>query len=458
MENTEKRPKRRGTAQQAVLPVELQRVNLNAAGIDVGADSYFVAVPEGRDEALVKKFGVFTRDMVELGDWLEQCGVTAVAMESTGVYWIPLYEYLERRGFEVKLVDARRVKNVPGRKSDVLDCQWIQYLHMMGLLDAAFRPSDEICTLRGYMRQREMLVECYTMHVQHMQKALTQMNLRLPNVVSDITGVTGMKIIKAILAGERDPHVLSGYREPQCRKSREAIALALEGNYRDEHLLALKQATELYEFYQQKILECEKALLAALQQRASHTDKEPPPSNKPLRAKDRVRAGVDVRRELYRQTGVDLFQISGLGADTLLTVTSEVGLDMTPWKSEKNFGSWLGLCPGTKISGGKVLSNRSKRSRNRAAKAFRMAASTLRNSQTALGAFYRRIKSRVGAAKAITATAHKIAKIYYRLLKYGEAYTELGAEAYEMQYQERRLKALQKQATKFGYTLTLTPV
>ena len=250
----------------------------------------------------------------------------------------------------------------------------------------------------------------------------------------------------------------SGHREPQCRKSREAIALALEGNYRDEHLLALKQATELYEIYQQKILECEKALLAALQQRASHTDKEPPPSNKPLRAKDRVRAGVDVRRELYRQTGVDLFQISGLGADTLLTVTSEVGLDMTPWKSEKNFGSWLGLCPGTKISGGKVLSNRSKRSRNRAAKAFRMAASTLRNSQTALGAFYRRIKSRVGAAKAITATAHKIAKIYYRLLKYGEAYTELGAEAYEMQYQERRLKALQKQATKFGYTLTPTPV
>jgi transposase len=429
-------------------------VNLNAAGVDVGASSYFVAVPEGRDPVAVREFGVFTRDMQELGDWLEQCGISAVAMESTGVYWIALYEYLDRRGFEVKLVDARRVKNVPGRKSDVLDCQWIQYLHMMGLLEAAFRPADDICTLRGYMRQREMLVECYAMHVQHMQKALSQMNLRLANVVSDITGVTGMKIIKAIVAGERDPQVLSQHRAGGCRRTSAEIARSLEGNYREEHLLALKQAVELYEFYQQKIQECEKALVAALQLRTTRTEEEPPASAKRLRAKDHKRAGVDVRHELYRQTGVDLFQVPGLGADTLLTITSEVGMDMTPWNSEKHFGSWLGLCPGTEISGGRVLSNRSKRTRNRSAKAFRLAASTLRNSQTALGAFYRRIKARVGPAKAITATAHKIAKIYYRLLKYGEAYAELGAAAYEQQYQQRRLKALKRQATKLGYTLT----
>ena len=446
--------KRQGSEPAAGLPVELRRIKVDAAGIDEGGDSYYVAVPEGRDTVTVKKFGVFTRDMQTLGDWLAQCRIRAVAMESTGVYWTALYEYLEARGFEVKLVDARRVKNVPGRKSDVLDCQWIQYLHMMGLLEAAFRPADEICTLRGFMRQREMLVECYAMHIQHMQKALAQMNLRLANVVSDITGVTGMKIIKAILKGERDPKVLSSYREPQCRRSREEIALSLEGNYREEHLLALKQAVELYEFYQEKIAECEKAHVAALQRRASATDQEPPSSHKPLRAKDRVRGGVDVRHELYRLTGVDLFQIPGLGADTLLTLTSEVGTDMNPWKSEKQFGSWLGLCPGTNITGGKVISNRSKRSSNRAAKAFRMAASTLRQSQTALGVFYRRIKARVGAPKAITATAHKIAKIYYRLLKYGEAHVEQGAAAYEQQYHERRLKAFKRQAKKLGFTLT----
>ena len=435
------------------LPAHLRHINLNAAGIDIGSDRHLVAVPEGRDDVSVRQFGAFTSDLHEIADWLGHCGVTTVAMESTGIYWIPLFELLERRGFEVKLVDARHVKNVSGRKSDVLDCQWLQQLHTYGLLQGAFRPPDEICVLRSYMRQKEMLTQASSMHIQHMQKALTQMNLLLHNVVSDITGVTGMKIIKAILAGERDPNILALNRDKGCRNSEETIAASLVGNYRDDHMFALKQAVELYETYQAKIAECEAALVKHLGEQPDITDDQPPPPGKTIRPRERMRAGVDVREKLFKMTGVDLFAIPGLAADTLLTLASEVGFDMTPWKTEKHFSSWLGLCPGTKISGGKALDRRTKQNSNRAAQAFRMAASSLARSQTALGAFFRRMKSRTDASRAITATAHKIARIYYLMLTRGTAYVEAGQQAYEQQFKERRIRAIKKQARCLGYQL-----
>jgi len=435
------------------LPAQLQHINLNAAGIDIGSERHMVAVPEGRDEVSVREFGTFTADLEALAAWLKKCGITTVAMESTGVYWIPLFEVLERRGFEVKLVDARHVKNVSGRKSDVLDCQWIQQLHTYGLLAGAFRPPDEVCVLRSYLRQREMLTQTASMHIQHMQKALQQMNLLLHNVVSDITGVTGMKIMKAILAGERDPRVLARNRHEGCKNSSATIAKSLVGNYREEHLFALRQAVELYEMYQAKIADCDQAIVKQLEKQPDVTDDGPPPPDKPIQARDRLRDGADVRELIFKKSGVDLFAIPGLAADTLLTLASEVGFDMTPWKTEKHFSSWLGLCPGTKRSGGKVLDAKTKRNPNRAAQAFRMAASSLYASRTALGAFHRRVKARTGGQQAVTATAHKIARIYYAMLTNGTSYVELGQQAYEQRYKQRRVDHLNRQAKSLGFQL-----
>src|SRR5882672_8680989 len=435
------------------LPKQLQHINLNAAGIDIGSERHLVAVPEGSAEVTVREFGAFTGDLNGLADWLQQCGVTTVAMESTGVYWIPLFELLERRGFEVKLVDARHVKNVTGRKSDILDCQWIQQLHTYGLLAGAFRPPDEICVLRSYLRQREMLTQSASMHIQHMQKALQQMNLLLHNVVSDITGVTGMKIIKAILAGERDPRVLARNRNQRCHNTAATIAKSLVGNYREEHLFALRQAVDLYETYQAKIADCNQTIIKQVERQPDISNDDPPTPEKQVQARDRIRDGVDVRDLLFKKSGVDLFAIPGLAADTLLTLASEVGFDMTPWKTEKHFASWLGLCPGTKISGGKVLNKKTKRNPNRAAQAFRMAAASLYRSQTALGAFYRRIKSRTGGKQAVTATAHKIARIYFAMLTQGSSYVELGQQAYEQRYKERRIDHLKVQAKSLGFQL-----
>lgn len=451
----QRRKKSRKIKSPKGLPKHLRHININAGGIDVGSDRHVVAVPEGRDAVSVREFGTFTADLQAIGDWLEKCGVTTVAMESTGVYWIPLFEVLEQRGFEVKLVDARHVKNVSGRKSDVLDCQWIQQLHTYGLLAGAYRPPDEICTLRGYMRQREILVQAASMHIQHMQKALQQMNVLLHNVVSDITGLTGMTILKAIIGGERDPKRLAENRHENCRNSKETIAKSLEGNFREEHLFALKQALELYEIYQCKIAECEKAIVAQLAKQPDVTDDErPDDGGKPVPSSRRFRGDMDVREKMFKLSGVDLFSIPGLGADTLLTLTSEVGVDMQPWKTVKHFTSWLSLCPGTKISGGKVLSKRTKRNANRAAQAFRMAAASLTRSQNALGAFYRRIRSRSTAIQALTATAHKIARIYYAMLTTRKPYVEAGLHAYEELYKQRRIAALRKQARSLGFELS----
>ena len=444
---------KRKSFQVPKLPAHLQHMNLNAAGIDIGSERHMVAVPEGRDTVSVREFGTFTTDLEALAAWLKQCGVTTVAMESTGVYWIPLFELLERRGFEVKLVDARHVKNVSGRKSDVLDCQWLQQLHTYGLLAGAFRPADEVCVLRSYLRQREMLTQASSMHIQHMQKALQQMNLLLHNVVSDITGVTGMKIIKAILAGERDPRVLARNRDAGCHNTAATIAKSLVGNYREEHLFALRQAVDLYETYQVKIADCNQAIVKQVEKQPNISDDGPPNPDKQIPARDRIREGVDVRDLLFKKSGVDLFAIPGLAADTLLILASEVGFDMTPWKTEKHFASWLGICPGTKKSGGKVLNTKIKRNPNRATQAFRMAAASLYRSQTALGAFHRRIKSRSGGQQAVTATAHKIARIYYAMLSHGTSYVELGQKAYEQRFKERRIDHLKVQAKSLGFQL-----
>jgi transposase len=430
---------------------ELERINHHAAGIDVGSESHFVAVPPESSATPVKQFGVFTRDLYAIADWLQECGVTTVAMESTGVYWVALYEVLEERGFDVKLVDPTKVKNVNGRKTDVLDCQWVQQLHSYGLLASAFRPADEIVVLRGYTRQREMLVKIAASHIQHMQKALQQMNLRLDNVVSDITGETGMKIIKAILAGERDVKKLGEMRDYRCHASAEEIAESLVGNYRQEHLFSLKQAVELFEVYQTKILECEGEMEKYLKSLPHKREDDPPPLPE---GEKRNLLSFNVRNEAWKLMGVDLFRVKGLNSETVLRITSEVGVDVASrFPTEKHFASWLGLSPNTKKSGVKVLSSKTKTSSNRAAAAFRQAAVSVERTDSELGAFYRRKKAHIGPAKAVTATAHKIARIYYHLMKTGEEYVDGGAQAYDKKYQQRVLKSLRKRAKVLGFDL-----
>lgn len=447
---------------KAQLPKHLQQLNLFAAGIDIGSKSHFVAVPEGADEQPVREFQCFTADLHRLVDWLISCLVTTVVMESTGAYWIPLFEILESRGLEVKLVNARHVKNVPGRKTDVLDCQWLQQLHTYGLLEGAFRPPEQICALRAYIRHRMNQVRYGAAHIQHMQKALTQMNLLLHNVVSDLTGVTGMRIIKALLAGERDPQVLAGMRDKRCKNSIETIAKSLEGNYRPEHLFSLKQAVESFEFYQTQIAQCDReieSLLATLDAKVVTT----PPTNRDpedgASAKAQGRApGFNLKDELQRVTGVDLTKIDGIDATTALKIISEIGIDTSRWKSEKQFASWLGLSPGSKVTGGKRLSGKTKPVVNRAAAALRMAASSLYRSQCALGAYYRRMKARLGAPKAITATAHKLARLIYSMLKHGTEYTDVGQDYYEQQYKSRALKNLKARARQLGFDLVETVI
>lgn len=446
------RKKRR--AKKVCLPASLKQANLDAAGIDIGAGEHYVAVPADRDEQPVRCFTTFTMDLYAIANWLESCGITTVAMESTGVYWIPLMEVLEERGFKVSLVDPRKLKNVSGRKTDVLDCQWIQQLHTYGLLSGAFRPSDDVCALRSYVRQREMLIRKGGDHVQHMQKALTQMNVKLSQVLSDVTGKTGMQIIRAILAGERDPAKLAELRDGRCRKDEATIAKALHGNWRSEHLFALRQAIELYDTYQEKILACDRELEAKLGSFPGAFEDLAPLEKRP-RSSASHPLGFDGYSELYRIAGVDLTKVPGLDAPTVLTIVSEIGLDMTRWRHDKAFGSWLGLCPGSKVSGGKKLSSRSKACANRAATAFRLAAYGLQHSRSYLGAFCRRLKARLGPAKAITATAYKLARIVYAMLLTRSPYVEKGVEFYEREYRGRRVATLKRNARELGYQLVL---
>lgn len=440
----------------SAIPKHLEHINLWAAGIDIGSTSHFVAVPEGCADKTVREFKTFTTGLNELADWLKQCGIKTVAMESTGVYWIPIFELLEERGFDVKLVDSRQTKNVSGRKSDVLDCQWIQQLHTYGLLNAAFRPAGDVCELRAYVRQRSMLIESASRYIHQMQKALTQMNIQLHHVIKDITGETGMKIIRAIVAGEKDPTVLAKNRHPRCKSSIEDIKAALTGNYRAEHLFCLKQSLELYDIFQEKIQACDHSIedkmakfvtdprAIDITENALNPNKKQTNKNSP---------NFNLGKELHRLAGVDLLAIPGVNTVTALQILSEIGFDMMRWRNAKQFASWLGLCPGNKISGGKILSSKTKSSNNRAAATLRMAASTLYRSPTALGAYLRRLKSRKGPMKAITATAHKLAKIIYNMLRYGAEYMETGQAYYEEQYRDRKIKNLKKQAIELGLNL-----
>ncbi len=436
----------------------------HAAGIDVHSDVHFVAVPaadvppgftnaDARLPLGVRKFGANTGDLEALAAWLKDCHVTTVAMEATGVYWIPLFELLERQGFQVILVDPRQTTHAPGRpKSDVLDCQWIQRLHSYGLLTASFRPSDEIVVWRGYQRQRDMLIRYAGQHVQHMQKALEEMNVKLTEVVADITGQTGMKIIKDMVKGVRDPLKLARHRHERCRASEAEIAAALHGNWRQEHLFALKQAVAMYEFYQRQIRACDAEIATCLRgftAKATNAVLTPKPRPR-LKANEPTFAA---RELLFRLAGVDLTLIEGISVSTALVVLSEIGTDMSRFRTEKNFVSWLGLCPQHRGSNRRILSRRVRKGANRAARALRMAAQGCHHAKNALGAFYRRIQARCGGPKAVVATARKIAERVYRLLRYGEAYVRQAEAAYEEQYRLRTLKGMARKAASLGYQL-----
>jgi transposase len=428
-------------------------VHPHAAGIDIGAQFHVVAVGAERDRQPVRSFRSFTKDLHDLAGWLKQGGITSVAMESTGVYWIPVFENLEARGFEVFLVNARDVKNVPGRKTDVNDAQWLQKLHQYGLLRASFRPRQEVAALRAYLRQRERLLEYAASHIQHMQKALMQMNLQLHHVVVDIAGTTGMKIVRAIVAGERNADELAQYRDPRCKASTAIIREALIGNYLPEHVFELTQAVALYDFYQLQVAQCDQQIESALKQlQADHRPADPLPAAR-HRARPRNAFAFDVREALYAMLGIDLTQIHGLGPYVALKLVAECGNDMSRWPSAKHFTSWLTLAPGNKISGGKVLSSKTRRSSSRATAALRLAATAIGKTDTAMGAFYRRLGARIGKAKAVTATARKLAVLFYNTLRYGMAYVDPGATYYEERYRQRVLSNLIRRAESLGYSL-----
>ena len=430
--------------------VALTITHPNAAGIDIGSTSHFVAVPPDRDDEPVREFPSFTEDLHALADWLKVCGVDIVAIESTGVYWVPLFELLESRGFTVLLVNARHVKNVSGRKSDVLDCQWLQQLMTYGLLRGAFRPSDAVCVLRSLWRQRGMHLRAQGRQVQHMQKALTQMNIQLANVISDVVGVTGQKILRAIVAGERDREVLAAMKTGGIHASLDEIAKSLQGNWRTEHLFALKQALDMFDYIRTQLAECDREIQQQLECLQVHDGE---PAKAARRGNTRNAPKFDLRAQMFKMCGVDLTRIDGIDVTTALTVLSETGADMSRFPTVGHFASWLALCPGTKITGGKVMSGRTKHTANRATQALKLAAAALRSSKSALGAYFRRMCARMDKPKAITATAHKLARLIYTMLTKGEEYTDQGQEYYEERYRERTLRQLAQRAEKMGMKL-----
>jgi len=434
-------------------------VHPNAAAIDIGATMHMAAVGADRTSDPVRNFGTFTGDLRRLADWFAECGVKTVVMESTSVYWIPIFELLDERGFEVFLVNARDAKHVPGRKTDVSDAQWLQRLHSYGLLRASFRPKGEIAELRAYLRQRERLLDTAASQIQHMQKAMTEMNLQLHHVVADITGATGMRIIRAIIGGERNPSVLASMRDKRCHSSVETIEKALTGHYRAEHLFVLEQAVALYDVYQQKVAACDVQIesvmnaLSSVRRRQEGATADRSVSPKPHRNRTANEPAFDVGGSLHTLLGKDLTRIDGVGPYLALKLVSECGDDLSAWPSAKHFTSWLSLAPNNKISGGKVLSSRTKRSGSRVASLLRLAAVSVGRTETALGAFYRRLSSRVGKAKAITATARKIAVLFYNAMRHGMNYVDPGASYYETRYRERVVKNLHRRAKALGYIM-----
>jgi transposase len=426
-------------------------VHPNAGGLDIGSREHYAAVPEDRGGPQVRKFGCTTSELKEMATWLRSCGVDTVAMEATGVYWVPVYEVLEDFGIEAFLFDSRQTRNVSGRKSDVLDCQWSQKLHSYGLLTRAFRPAKEMASLRSYWRQRGGIVDSCSRHIHLMHKALEQMNVQLHKVVSDVTGVTGMRILRAIVAGERDPHALARLRHRQIKATEDEVARALEGTYRAEHLFALRQALQGYDFFQEQLVECDRELEGYLAQLPSASRVPVVPKASQHRRKNQPH--FDLRTELARIAGVDICQIEGINALTAQTLISECGMDMSRFPSEKNFTSWLAVCPNNRVTGGRIRSRRTRRVTNRAADALRVAAQSLHRSDSALGSFHRQMKARHGAGKATTATAHKLARLFYRLMKHGEAYVSQTQAQYQALRRERELGALRRRARRFGLQL-----
>lgn len=440
-------------------PLPLGIVHPHAAGLDIGKDEIWAAVPAGAQTPAVRAFGTFTPDLLALADWLAAAGITTVALESTGVYWIPIFELLETRGLEVCLVNARHIQNVPGRKSDVQDCQWLQQLHSLGLLRASFRPEAELVALRAYLRQRAMLIEHRAAHIQHMQKALLQMNLRLTQVLADITGTTGQAILRAIVAGERNPRKLAALRHHRCAQPEPEIAKALTGSYRAEHLFALKQALALYDSYTAQLAECDREIAqhyAALKPRFDPDDPDQPlgPDTKTNTHSKNAPDG-DVRRALFKLVGVDLTRVPGLHVGSAQALIAEIGTDMTKFPSAKHFCSWLGLAPHNDITGGKVKRSRTLPTHNRAGQVLRVAAQAVGRGHTGLAAYYRAQKGRLGAASAITATAHKLARIIYYMLRDRQPYQPLTQQDFTHQRREQELRALRQRAAKLGFCLQL---
>jgi transposase len=449
-----------GRGQVQVRPFAgMSQVNLRAAGVDIGAQEIVVCVGGGADEQFVRSFGTYTVDLRAIAKWLKENHIESVAMESTGVYWIPLFEELEKQGFHCHLISSRSLRRVPGRKSDVLDCQWIQTLHSYGLLESSFRPESDLVALRTLLRHRAQLIEHRAPHILHMQKALLQMNIQLSQVLSDITGITGQAIIRAIVAGERDPYKLAALRNYRCKKDEGEIAKALTGTWRDEHNFILKQSLEMYDFYTRQIEasdeEIERVYALTRPSQGNEIDDLPPiPEHKrKTHSKNAPQNAAGVRRHLKRICGVDITAVHGISAALAQTIVIEVGTDMSKFPNEKHFCSWLGLAPKHEISGGKVLKNRTMKTKNRAGQAFRMAAGSVMRADCMFGAYYRRQKARLGPAQAAVATAHQIAKIVYRMLKYQVEYEPLSAQSYEAHYKEQQIKYLVKKAAKFGFQL-----
>ena len=440
--------------------ISLEMIHPDAAGIDIGNESHYVAVPPTRDSQPVRRFGCTTAELKAMADWLKQCGIRTVAMQSTGVYWIAVYDILEQAGLEVYLVNARDTKNLPGRKSDVQESQWLMKLHTYGLLRNSFRPSQEIRTMRSYWRQRNDLVQSAGRHIQRIQKALTQMNIQLANVLSDVSGMTGQAIIKAILAGERDPHKLAAFRDHRVKASEEEIARSLEGNWEEDVLFVLKQEQDGYEFCQKQMTECDQRLEQYLQQREDRSAGATLPEEKRkerLKKKKGNKPRFDLRTGLFRMTGTDLTRIDGIDVMTAMTILSEAGWDMSKWETEDHFVSWLRLCPDNRISGGKIIGKGRLPTNNRVSIALKMAANTLRTSKTYLGAQFRRLRSRLDTPVAIKAMAAKLARLVYRMLRYGMKYVDQGAAFYEAQHRQLQIKHLKTKAAKFGFQLIQVP-
>jgi len=435
----------------------MSQVNQDAAGVDIGAEEIVVCVAGGETRQIVKAFGNYTVDLQNIGKWLQEHQVKTVAMESTGVYWIPLFEELERQGFECLLISSRSLRRVPGRKSDIQDAQWIQTLHSYGLLESSFRPQGELVALRTLLRHRGQLLEHRSPHIQHMQKAMLQMNVQLSQALSDVTGETGLAIIRAIVAGERDPQKLAALRDRNCKKSAEEIGKALTGTWRTEQLFIVKQSLEVYDFYTQQVEICDAEIermyalirpdweageLKALPQKKRNSHSKNAPKNT-----------TEIRKHLKRISGVDLSVVDGFGVSLAQTVIMEVGTDMSKFPSEKHFCSWLGLAPKHEISGAKVLKNKTLKTKNRAGQAFRMAAQSVKKADCVFGSLYRRLKSRLDKAQATVATAHAIARVVYRMLKYQVEYETIDVEDYEQKYKEQQIKYVKKKAGKLGFQL-----